>query len=324
MRTPLLWLLSPLLFIQCAPPEPEPRFRFEDRQREVPAFSADSAWHYINEQVEFGTRHPNSEGHRQTKDWLAGKLQEYAGPGAVYVQSFTEEGYEGEELELHNIVAAFNPSNGDRILLAAHWDTRPRAEEDPEYPDEPLTGADDGGSGTGVLIELARLFSENPPPVGVDIVLFDGEDYGRPGELDFYFLGARYWSNNLPASGYNPRFGILLDMTGGVDAVFAKEENSVRFAPSLVNALWELADELGYGEMFPDERGALVSDDHVIVQRHAGIPMINIIHHSRAPDGGAQFPPWWHTHRDNMEIIDRTTLQAVGDLLTEFIYNRIR
>jgi glutaminyl-peptide cyclotransferase len=315
-------VLTFLFFFQCTRPD-EPRFSFSDKGRIAPEFSSGQAYEYIRTQVEFGPRNPNSPGHRQTRDFLYRELQQFAGERNVFLQSFEHEGYEGEILQLHNIIAAFNLQSSDRIVLAAHWDTRPRAEEDPDRPDDPIPGANDGGSGVGVLLELARIMSENPPPIGVDIIFFDGEDYGETGDLQNYFLGARYWGNNPPVPGYNPRFGILLDMVGGEGAVFPKEGYSIRFAPSLVDAIWDVAAELGYEELFPDREGALVSDDHVIVERTTGIPMINIIHHERSEQGGALFPPYWHTHQDNMDIIDRDVLQAVGDLMVELIYNRI-
>lgn len=318
-----VFLTFVFLTTNCQSPE-EPRFSFTQQGRDVPDFSADNAYDFIQQQVDFGPRNPNSPGHRETKNFLFEQMQNFAGERNVFIQTFEHEGYDGEILELHNIIAAFNLQSSDRILLAAHWDTRPRAEEDPDNPEEPILGADDGGSGVGVLLELARIFNETTPPVGVDIIFFDGEDYGESGDLRNYFLGARFWGNNQPVAGYNPRFGILLDMVGGENAVFPKEGYSVRFARSLVDAIWEIADELGYGDAFPDEDGALVSDDHVIVERTTGIPMINIIHHGRNEQGGAEFPPYWHTHRDNMDIIDKETLQAVGDLLTELIYNRIQ
>lgn len=317
------------IFFACsADREPEVqkgRFAFNKGNANVPEFDAQSAYRYIETQVSFGTREPNSIGHRQTREFLIETLRGYAGTNAVFSQDFQFVGYDGEVLNLSNIIAAFNLNARDRILLAAHWDTRPRADEesDPNRQNEPIIGANDGGSGVGVLLELARIFSENMPPIGVDILFFDGEDYGKPSDLDNYFLGARAWSANPPVPGYSPRFGILLDMVGAQGATFPKEGFSRRYAPALVNNVWDVARELGYDHIFIDRNGAPVADDHWIVNIIANIPMIDIIHYD-SPDGqSVQFPEFWHTHNDNMDIISTETLQAVGDVLVEIIYNRL-
>ena len=315
-----LLLLALLFFVSCSSEEPE--FSFEDQDREVPEFSSQRAYQFIEEQVAFGPRVPNMEGHVETINYLREHFEEKAGSGNVFVQEFEQEVY-GETLTMFNLLASFGTQHSDRIMLAAHWDTRPRGEEDPTNPDDPILGADDGGSGVGVLMEIARVFAENDVPIGVDIVLFDGEDYGEEGDLDNYFLGARHWSNNPPVPGYSPRYGILLDMVGGEGAIFAKERYSLRYASSLVDEVWNIAADKGYGDLFVDEQGGFVSDDHVVVNQEAGIPMINIIHHSVNEDGSVNFPPYWHTQNDNMDIIDTNTLQAVGDVVLELIYNRI-
>ncbi len=296
---------------------------FEEKGRSVPSFSADSAYSFTQAQVQIGPRYPNSEGQKAVQDYLKRKLKTYAGAQMVFSQDFTAEGYNGEELRLSNIIASFNPTAADRIMLAAHYDTRPRAEEDPENPENPILGADDGGSGTGVILELARLFSIETPPVGVDVILFDGEDYGESGDLDNYFLGSRYWAENPPVPGYKPRFGILLDMVGGEGAVFPKEQYSMTYAPNLVDEIWSIAAEKGYDDFFLDEDGAGVVDDHVIINRVSRIPFIDIIYHRRNDQDGADFAPYWHTMDDNMDIISRKTLNAVGEVLAELIYNRI-
>lgn len=304
--------------------KPISRFDLIDQNNEVPAFDAESAFDFIQNQVNFGIREPNSAGHRQTRDYLISELRKFAGSNAVFAQNFQVEGYGGDTLELSNIIAAFNPQAKTRILLAAHWDTRPRAEEDSDTQrvDEPILGADDGGSGVGVLLELARIMSENVPPVGVDILLFDGEDYGTSGDLDRYFLGARHWSENPPVPGYAPRFSILLDLVGAKGAIFPKEGFSRRYAGPLVNNIWNLATEMGYGNYFVDVAGPPVADDHMIVNQVAGIPMVDIIHY-RTSGQDIQFPDHWHTHNDNMDIIGLETLQVVGNVVTEIIYNRI-
>lgn len=309
------------MFFACSREEPE-RLNFSEKGREVPAFNSDSAYAFIDRQVSFGPRHPNSDGHRQTKEYLLSKLRSYAGDRSVFAQEFTEEGYEGDTLELTNVIAAFNPQAGDRIMLCAHWDTRPRADEDSADTDVPILGADDGGSGVGVLLELARMMSRELPEIGVDIVLFDGEDYGKKGSLDKYFLGSRYWANNPPVQNYSPRFGILLDMVGGVNAQFPKERYSMRYAPALVNEIWSIAEEKNYDGYFLDEPGHAISDDHVVINRILNIPTIDIIRH-RPDTENITFAPYWHTRHDNMDIISRETLQAVGDVLAELIYNRI-
>jgi glutaminyl-peptide cyclotransferase len=292
---------------------------------DVPIFQADSAYYFIKKQLEFGPRNPNSEGHRAALQWKLNQFRSYAGTNGVYAQQFRILGYDDDTLSLTNIIASFNPSATDRILLCAHWDTRPRSEADPDSIKSklPLLGADDGGSGVAVLLELARLFSKNPPPIGVDIVLFDGEDYGREGDLSMYFLGSRYWAQNPPVPGYKPRFGILLDMVGGKGASFPKEVNSASVAPILVDELWMLASELGYETLFKNELGLPIQDDHVILNQYTSFKTINIIHHQRPFGNQTGFPVYWHTTNDNLDIIDTKVLDAVGKTLTELIYNRL-
>jgi hypothetical protein len=319
-----LSLCALLAISACTDDNKKGRYGLKKQNNPVPEFSATSAYDYIQKQVDFGPREPNSEEHAATRLFLIETLRSYAGRQNVFAQNFEVMGYEEEPLRLTNILAGFNTTATTRILLAAHWDTRPRAEEDqdPDLRLEPILGADDGGSGVGVLLELARIFSENPPPIGIDFILFDGEDYGHSSDLDYYFLGARHWSANPPVPGYSPRFAILLDMVGGVGAQFPKEGYSTRYASKLVDNIWQVAKEMGHGELFIDQQGGPVADDHLIVNQFAGIPMINIIHYYT--DGrSVEFAPHWHTHNDTMDIISVETLQAVGDVLLEVIYNRI-
>jgi len=301
----------------------EGELKFKDRQQAVPEFKVDSAYAKLKAQVEIGPRNPGSEGHKKARTYLTNQLEKYAGQRFVFTQEFTHRGYEGDTLQMANIIAAFNPQSNDRIMLCAHWDTRPRAEKDQSNPEAPILGADDGASGVAVLLELARLFSKNAPPIGVDIVLFDGEDYGKEGDFGQYFLGSRFWSNYPPVKNYNPRFGILLDMVGGRNAQFLKEGNSQDFAPALVNEVWAIAEQKGFNSIFIDEPGAKVSDDHLVINRIRNIPTINIIRHSVGPEGEAVFAPYWHTQNDNLDVIDKTTMKAVGEVLAELVYNRI-
>lgn len=328
MRTDnaLIVLLLLAVTLACTP-EPEERqgiFRFDDLNRDIPAFNGDSAYANVLKQLEFGARVPGTPAHAETRNFLLNTLRARAGRRSVFTQDFTKIIY-GDTLQMSNIIAAFNLEASDRIFLCAHWDTRPRADRDPDISrrNEPIPGADDGASGVAVLLEMARLLAENPPPIGVDLVLFDGEDYGREGDLQYYFLGAREWAENPPVPGYRPRFGILLDMVGARDAIFPKEQYSLSYARALVDGVWEVASGIGYGDRFPDVRGAAISDDHVVVNEKLGIPTINIIHHNQG-SGDSVFPEYWHTHADNADIISEETLGVIGHILTEIIYNRIR
>ncbi|MFU8860021.1 MAG: M28 family peptidase [Cyclonatronaceae bacterium] len=328
MKTEHIFFLLLLILITAAcssEAEIQPELtRFTALNREVPVFSGDSAYTHVRRQLEFGPRVPGSQAHTDTRNYLLSTLREHAGRRSVFTQNFTRTIY-GDTLQFSNIIAAFNLEAADRIFLCAHWDTRPRADRDPDVTrrDDPIPGADDGASGVAVLLEMARILSGNPPPVGVDLVLFDGEDYGREGDLQYYFLGAREWAENPPVPGYSPRFGILLDMVGAEGAIFPKELYSLTYAKSLVDGVWQVASELGYGNQFPDIRGAAISDDHVVVNEQLGIPTINIIHHNSGA-GNSVFPVYWHTHADNLDIISKETLGMTGTLLTEIIYNRIK
>lgn len=319
----LMVALAACLFLSCGSDSEIPvELTFQDRGRDVPSFSADSAYVFIEKQLSFGPRNPNSAGHKEAARWLESKLRDYSG-NQVFVQRFTHPGYD-ETLELKNIIAAFNPQATHRILLCAHWDTRPRAEHDPDEAlrDKPIPGADDGGSGVGVLLEIARIMQEYQPPIGVDIILFDGEDYGYESDLANYFLGARYWAANPPVPGYRPHFGVLLDMVGGENALFPREAYSMHYAKTVVDVVWEIAREKGF-DRFDDEQGMAVADDHLILNQEYNLPTINIIHQRRTGDGSFGFPEWWHTHNDDIDIIDKQTLKEVGEVVLELIYNRI-
>jgi glutaminyl-peptide cyclotransferase len=323
-RLPLLLVISIILFgVAACSNEPSRSDELDTKGREVPDFQPDSAYQFIKQQVDMGPRHPKSKGHEQMRKWLGEQLRSYAGSRMVYEQKFQAEGYDGEELPLSNFVAAFNPNSSDRIMLCAHWDTRPRADMDSVDQDQPILGADDGGSGVGVLLELARLFKEHEPPVGVDLIFFDGEDYGREGHTEKYFLGSRYWVQHPPVPGYNPRVGILLDMVGAKDATFYKEQISLRYGRTWVHRVWDVAADIGYEAYFVPQTGAPISDDHMVINQNADFPVIDIINHGGVKNNRVAFPAHWHTHGDNLSVIDRQTLNAVGSTLTELIYNRL-
>ncbi len=292
---------------------------------ETPAFNADSAYHYIVKQVEFGPRVPNTEAHVACGNWLDSMLRNFA--DTVYLQTGQVKAFDGTILNFKNIIAAFNPENRQRIFLAAHWDTRPFADQDPDPSkhDQPIDGANDGGSGVAVLLEITRLLKTQPVKLGIDIILFDVEDYGQPDNSkyppmqDSYCLGSQYWSRKPHVSGYKARYGILLDMVGAKGSVFPMEQYSVQFAPSLVRRVWNNAALLGFSSYFPFQKSRQpVIDDHYYINTIASIPTIDIIYLDNAPQ--RTFGEFWHTHSDNLDIIDKNVLRAVGQTVLQTVY----
>ncbi|WP_291785285.1 M28 family peptidase [Cecembia sp.] len=283
--------------------------------RSTPDFNADSAYFFIQKQVDFGPRVPNTDGHRKTRDWLIRKFESFG--LEVKTQDFQARTYDNLTWDLTNIIASYNPSAKKRILLGAHWDTRRIADKDTERMDEPIDGANDGGSGVGVLLEIARIISalEENLEIGIDFILFDGEDDGEPEHSNFknnnqiwWCLGSQHWSKTPHQPGYSAYYGILVDLVGAKGARFYREGYSMRYAKNIVNKVWNFASELGYSDFFIAKDAPEIIDDHVFVNRDAKIPMINIVEFS--PNYG--FGHYHHTHLDNMDIIDRRTLKAVG------------
>lgn len=289
----------------------------------VPEFSADSAYEYVKRQLDFGPRIPGSEAHASCAEWFVDFFNAKA--DTVYVQEFRTRLYNGESIDGKNIIASFNPEAKKRVLLAAHWDSRPFADHDPDEKNwnTPIDGANDGASGVGVLMEVARALNENPINLGIDIILFDLEDYGAPYYLnlmtnDDWALGSQYWAKNPHIYNYRAYFGILLDMVGAPNPKFPKEYYSQQFAPSLSNDVWEIAREIGYSDYFSNEIGHPINDDHIYVNLYAKIPMIDIIHLEN--DSESSFYPYWHTVKDNIEQIDPKTLEMVGNVVLNVVY----
>lgn len=273
-------------------------------------FNADTAYYYIEKQVSFGPRVPNTFSHQLTAKFLAEELDRFA--DHVFVQEAKVTNHRNEILNIKNIIAEFNPERKDRILLCAHWDTRPLADMDRNRPFEPIDGANDGGSGVGVLLEIARVLDSLDFNRGLDIILFDAEDGGSrdPEEINSWCLGSQFWGNNLHRPDYRARFGILLDMVGAKDATFAREMHSQQNAPGVVDMVWRTAQRLGFGDYFLNMQGGYITDDHQYVYFATRIPTIDIIEYDvNSPNG---FGSYWHTHDDNMDIISKETLTAVG------------
>ena len=293
----------------------------------VPIFDADSAYNFVAQQVAFGPRVPGTATHRKCGSYLVEKLRSYG--AEVLTQEVALKAYNGDTFKACNIIAQFQPQKEERIMLCAHWDTRPWADSDPNKSNhyKPILGANDGGSGVGVLLEVARQLSQNSPALGVDIVLFDAEDYGlHENDVEKYSsnkhswaLGSQYWSYFPHAAGYSPRFGILLDIVGAPNSRFHKELYSMHFAPNIVHKVWQWASKIGYAAYFPNEEGGGITDDHLYVNSTAGIPCIDIINYD--PESPNGFGAHHHTIKDNMDWIDAATLKAVGQTVLTVIYN---
>lgn len=277
-------------------------------------FSPDSAYSFVARQVEFGPRVPGSSAHRQCGDWLSAKLRSYG--AEVTEQTADLKAFDGTRLPMRNIFASFNPEASDRVLLLAHWDCRPWADHDPDPAKrlKPVDGANDGASGTGVLLELARNANSLPSGKGLDILLCDAEDWGEESNDASWALGARHFAQNLPRQGYMPSAAILLDMVGAADATFMREYFSQLSNPALADEIWSTAASLGYADMFPNRMGSAVNDDHVEIIK-GGIPAIDIIDYRE----GEGFFSGWHTAADNMDCISRETLGAVGKTIETYL-----
>ena len=296
----------------------------------VPSFNNDSAYAFIQRQVDFGPRVPNTDPHKLCGLYLAEKLKSYG--AEVIEQDFVEQAYDGSRLYLKNIVASYNPQQQKRVLLAAHWDTRPFADKDVTDRYDPIDGANDGASGVGVLLEVARAINKSETPnVGVDIIFFDGEDYGEHEDVGapprknglvqiWWCLGSQYWAKNPHKPKYAAYYGILLDMVGAKDAKFYKEGGSMQFAPKVVKKVWNTARSLGYSNYFINTNSSGIMDDHIFVNRDAKIPMIDIVEHDPVSPS-YYFGHYHHTKKDNMDVIDKQTLQAVGETVLYTIYN---
>lgn len=290
----------------------------------TPMFSGDSAWHAVEKQVSFGPRVPGSPAHAACADWLVGKFKSYG--AEVVVQEAKVTLYDGTLIPMKNIIAKYQPEKNNRILLMAHWDSRPFADHDndPAKRDLPIAGANDGGSGVGVLLEIARSLHMQATPLGIDLILFDVEDYGAPSHRkveskpEFWCLGSQYWARNPHVAGYFARFGILLDMVGAPNATFPMEEVSRFYAQSVLDKVWTAGSDMGYGRFFSFEKTPQLIDDHRYINEIIGIPSIDIIQIDPSMDNS--FGSYWHTQSDNMSNISKETLAAVGKAVQRVIY----
>ena len=332
MRITLVIAATVLMLVACAGSKTdttaasEPQATAASDTATWPSFSADSAYAYLARQVAFGPRVPGTAAHRNCADYLVSSFQKF-GADTIVKQIVDVINYKGAKVAARNILARFNTAAPRRILLVAHYDTRPWADEDSAEANrnKPIDGANDGASGVAVILEIARLLGLTPAPIGVDFLLVDAEDMGARSDEDTvseadggWCLGSAAWANNLPYRPIDrPAYGILLDMVGGKDAVFTREYFSNQQAPAIVAKVWNAAKKEGVTR-FVDKNAGAVTDDHINISR-AGIPCIDIIECAHPATGA--FPPYWHTMADNLDIISKQTLSDVGRTLMRVIYS---
>jgi len=292
----------------------------------IAGFNADSAYSFTEQQVAFGPRVPGTDAHAKCAVWLTEKMKQFS--DTVYIQKFRARTYDGVTRNGTNIIGVLNPEASSRVLLLAHWDSRPFADYDPDPKNyhTPIDAANDGASGVAVLMELMRQFKMKNPGVGVDVLLVDLEDWGPPNfenhppnESD-WGLGSQYWAKSPHIQGYDANYGILLDMVGAKNPTFKKEYYSMGYASYVVNEVWRTADNLGYGDIFVKEEGGAISDDHVFINKYSNIPTIDIIHLDSHSSNGT-FYEYWHTTGDTMDKIDKKTLEIVGKVVGTVVYN---
>lgn len=308
----LITILLTSMLCGCVEQSDKKSTQIVKKQIVIPAFDGENAFKYLNAQVNFGPRVPNTPQHLACRDFLFNELLKYA--DEVKLQNFTDNAY-GKILSLSNIIATFNKNAQKRILLCAHWDTHPWADQDPDPTkrDQPILGANDGASGVAVLLEIARILKSHPPEIGVDIVLFDGEDYAKPNDISGYLRGSKYFAKNKPAD-YNPMFGILLDMIGDAQLEIPKEGYSIRYAPDVLQLVWSIAAELNYIE-FSNRESIEIFDDHIPLNE-IGIKTINLIDFNY-PDETNRY---WHTLEDTPDKCSPNSLKVVGTVLLHLIY----
>lgn len=323
----LIFIIISMMVSSCDFKKPEPKRPETESNVKInlPEFNSDSAYNFVEKQVLFGPRVPNTTAHEKCAEYLAKKLGQFS--DTVIVQNAKLKAWNGTLLNSFNIIGSFNVNQKNRVLLFAHWDSRPYAdqEEDAELMKKPIDGASDGASGVGVLLEIARVLSENNPNIGVDIIFFDAEDYGKPSYIEDesiqndWCLGTQYWCKNPHVKNYTAKYGILLDMVGAKNAIFALEGTSMYFASDVMIKTWDIANDLGYSDYFKYIETGNLTDDHLYVNQMANIPSIDIIQYD--PNSNRYFAAYWHTHNDKMDIIDKNTLKAVGQTVIGVLFS---
>ncbi|MDM7926163.1 MAG: M28 family peptidase [bacterium] len=302
MPWPFMMMISALLLMSAAAPPPKPGVP-------VPAFSGAKAFALLERQCAFGPRVPGTPGHAKCLEFMTAELK--ACGASVVPQRF--QGFlavSKRRADMTNLIASFRPELKTRLLFCAHWDCRAFADLDPDPANRkrPVPGANDGASGTAVLLQAAAVMKTSPPPVGVDLVFFDGEDGGLESDLSTWCLGSRHFAAN-PSKSAAPRYAVLLDMIGDRDLSLPVEVNSRRYASGIVDLVWGTARRLGLSA-FSSADGYEVMDDHLeLIQ--AGIPAVDVIDLDY---------PHWHTTQDTPDKCSPQSLQSVGTLVLHLIY----
>src|ERR1700694_1448083 len=273
-------------------------------------FNGTAAYNYARARAAFGPRVPGSPAAKQAGDWIIRQMRARA--DTVIVQSFTYTTADGKKLPLRNILARFRPDLKERVLYLTHWDSRPISESAATKAERkmPVPGANDGASGVGMFVALGDVLKKTRPTVGVDLLFTDGEDYGQfgPPQVDVVSV-AKYFATHLPSPDYKPLYGVLWDMIGDKDLRIPYEMISFQQAPEVVSRVWQTAADLGYGNIFVQESGGEVIDDHVPLLR-AGLRVIDVI--------DLTYPPH-HTPHDTMDKISAKSLAIVGDVATALL-----
>ena len=317
------FLIFLITIISCNSKQEKVTIKKSKIRIEVPNFNSDSAYFFVERQVSFGPRVISSKAWDQCSKYLTNKLESYG--AKVIVQQAPVTTYDQKKHTLRNIIGSYSPEKNNRIALFAHWDSRHVADYDTINTSKPILGANDGGSGVGVLLEIARNINLKNPKIGVDIIFFDAEDYGQPENSKFptmndsWCLGSQYWSKNPHKQNYFAKYGILLDMVGGKDAEFWQEGISSYYASNIIKKVWDVAHNIGYSNFFIYKKSPQIMDDHYYVNTITGIPTIDIIEYD--PFSKTNFNKHWHTHADNMNNVDRETLKAVGQTVMRVIYS---
>ena len=320
-----LYLISIILLASCSNDKKTNFSRGENIKTKIsiPNFNSDSSYYFVKKQVDFGPRVISTKAWDECSKYLVDKLNSYN--AFVKVQEAPIKTYDGKEHVLRNIIASFSVEKNNRIALFAHWDSRHIADHDSVNTKQPILGANDGGSGVGVLLEIARNLNNQNPNIGVDIILFDAEDYGQPENSQYpimnesWCLGSQYWSKNPHIKNYYAKYGILLDMVGGENARFRYESTSAYYASDILKKVWDMAHKIGYSDYFIFKSSPQIMDDHYYVNTLMAIPTIDIIEFD--PSTKTNFNKHWHTHADNLNNVNRKTLKAVGQTVLNVIYS---